>query len=242
MKIDVVRPTENFRGMSYSEWATIWSNWLFSEDPDTYDGSNILFLRGNVSYKPVDDSEEGGPRHIDLRGIYDRTGQNGERIFEGTSILIPVIVSMFSIGDIYEGIKLKTPQQLRYTANIDLDRGGPMWATIMRKGERHAYKIVNNIRDYRVATPLFKFIVPDNSLLMDKAEVPVRPGIYDAVTVGFFLLIKLLVPSTYRINFGGKGTGAYYTNSLYDITVQGKRRDTVKDESSSTVTFKQPWM
>ena len=53
MKIDVVRPTENFRGMSYSEWATIWSNWLFSEDPDTYDGGNILFLRGNVSYKPV---------------------------------------------------------------------------------------------------------------------------------------------------------------------------------------------
>jgi hypothetical protein len=36
MKIDVVRPTENFRGMSYSEWTTIWSNWLFSEDPDTY--------------------------------------------------------------------------------------------------------------------------------------------------------------------------------------------------------------
>ena len=166
----------------------------------------------------------------------------GKGSFEGTSILIPVIVSMFSMDDIYEGIKLKTPHQLRYTANIDIDRGGSMWATIMRKGERHAYKIVNNIRDYRVATPLFKFIIPDNSLLMDKADVPVRPGIYDAVTVGFFLLIKSLFPSTYRINFGGKGMGAYYTNSLYDITVQGKRRDTLKDESNPTVTFKQPWM
>lgn len=240
MRINIVRPTENFRGMSYSEWATVWSNWLLSEDPDTYDGSDVLFLRGNVNYKPLGDSEN-GPRHIDPRGIYNRTGQSRERIFEGTSILIPVIVSMFSIGDIYEGTKVKTPQQLRYITNIDTDRSGPMWATIMKKGERQAYRIVDNLKDYRVATPLFKLIVPESSLLRDKADVPIRPGIYDTVSVGFFLLIRSLTPSTYRINFGGNGVGGYYTNSLYDITVEGKRRDSLKDESNPAVTFNQPW-
>jgi hypothetical protein len=241
MRINVVRPNENFRGMSYSEWVTAWSNWLLSEDPDSYDGTDMLFLRGNVNYKSVGDSEA-EPRHIDPRGIYDRTGQSGERIFEGTSIFIPVIVSMFSIGDIYEGTKIKTPQQLRYITNIDTDRSGSMWATIMKKGERRAYKIVDNIKDYRVATPLFKLIVPENSFLMDKTDVPTKPGIYDTVSVGFFLLIRSLTPSTYRINFGGNGVGGYYTNSLYDISVEGKRRDSLKDESNPIITFKQPWI
>ena len=84
--------------MSYSEWLMTWCNWLFSEDPDTYDGGDIVFLRGNVDYLPVNDSGK-GPRFIDPEAIYDRTGQNGQIVFERTAILVPVIVGMLIEGD-----------------------------------------------------------------------------------------------------------------------------------------------
>jgi hypothetical protein len=241
VKIPVVKPTENFRGMSYSEWITVWCNWLLSEEVDTYDGEDMLFLRGNVNFRPVGDLE-GGPRHLAQIGMYDRTGRSGERIFEGTSLMIPVIVSMLSIGDVYEGTKMLTPQQLWYNTNIDAVRGGPFWASVMKKGGKRAYRIVENIKNYKMQTPLFKLIVPDNSKLMNKMDIPIRPGIYDTIAIGFFILIKSLPPSTYRINFGGQGIGEYFTNALYDIVVEGRRKNSLKDDSNRVVTFKHPWI
>lgn len=240
MKIPVVKPTENFRGMSYSEWAKVWCNWLLSEDPDTYSGGDMLFLRGNVNFKPVGNLKD-GPRHVAQRGIYDRTGNAGEKIFEGTSIMIAVIVSMLSIGDIYEGTKMRTPQQLWYYSNLDIDRSTSMWASIMKKEDKQPYRIVKDIKNHRVATPLFRLIVPDDSKLMNKIDIPIKPGHYDTVIVGFFILIKSLPPSVYRINFGGQ-IGEYYTNSLYDIVVHGRRRNSLKDDSNRVVTFRQPWV
>jgi hypothetical protein len=192
-----------------------------------------------LDYKPVDDLRE-GPHYVDPNGIYNRTGRNGETIFEGTSILVPVIVAMFITGELYEGIRLKTPEQLRYSANIEIRKSGPMWATIMKKGDHRSYRIVNNLKDYYVATPLFRLIVPENSLLMDKTDVPYLPGIYDMVAAGIFLLITSLPPSTYRINFGGK-SGAYHTNSVYDISIQGKRKETMRDLSNRNRILKQAW-
>ena len=216
--------------MSYSEWVMTWCNWLFSEDPDTYDGSDMLFLRGNVDYLPVNESGV-GPRFIDPRAIYDRTGQNGQTIFERTAILVPVMVAMLVRGELYEGRILRTPEQLRYNANLDIHKCGPVWATITKKGEAKSQQIVSNLKYYYVATPLFKLHVPKSSSLKDKADITYDPGIYDMIAAGIFLLIKSLPPSTYRINFGGIA-GAYHTDSLYDITIQGKRKETLKDTSA----------
>ena len=70
LKLDIVLPSENFRGISYGEWAAIWYQWLVSEDP-TYYGENILFLRGNINYKPIG-GNEGGPRYLDPKAVYYR--------------------------------------------------------------------------------------------------------------------------------------------------------------------------
>lgn len=195
-----------------------------------YDGSDMLFLRGNVDYLPVNESGV-GPRFIDPRAIYDRTGQNGQTIFERTAILVPVMVAMLVRGELYEGRILRTPEQLRYNANLDIHKCGPVWATITKKGEAKSQQIVSNLKYYYVATPLFKLHVPESSSLKDKADITYDPGIYDMVAAGIFLLIRSLPPSTYRINFGGI-TGAYHTDSLYDITIQGKRKETLKDVSA----------
>ena len=98
LKAHIVRPSENFLGMPYRAWVMTWCNWLFSEDPDTYDGGDIFFLRGNVNYLPVNDSGT-GPRFIDPNAIYDRTGKKCQTVFERTAILVPVRVGMLIVGE-----------------------------------------------------------------------------------------------------------------------------------------------
>jgi hypothetical protein len=227
LKFNVIQPSQNFRGMSYADWVAIWCNWLFSEDPDTYDGGDTLFLRGNLNYSSVD-TDQKGPRFIDPGGIFDRTGKYGQTIFEGTSIMIPVLVAMFIMGELYEGKRIKTADQLRRNANYEIDKSGPMWATILRKGDKTAFRFVDDLKKYRIATPIFKLIVPRKSRLRNKSDTRYLIGEHDMVAVGYFLLISSLPPNLYRINFGGR-TGPYYTNAVYDIAIQGKRNINIED-------------
>jgi hypothetical protein len=235
MSIDVVPPVENFRGMSYGDWAALWSKWLLSDEPDNYAGGDMLFLRGNVDYKPLG-IPTGGPRHSDPRGFYNRTGKKGEEIFEGTAIFFPVVNAQLNIGELYDGRLIRNEEDVRLVARKDIAEGGAMWANIMRKGEKKPTKIVKNLKDYRVESPLFRLVVSQKSRLRDRMESPLKPGIYDSVTVGYYVLIRTLPPSIYRIRFGGKGRGAYYTDSVYDISVRGKKkRDSVVDRSRRSI-------
>lgn len=223
MNIDVVRPNEIFGGMSYGEWAAEWNKWLFSEDPDTYDGGNILFLRGNVDYKPISKSRN-SPRHIDRRSVLDKTGSKAESIFEGIAIFVPVLTTVLFIGDNYEGKILRNDLDLRRFVNKDTDDTRKMWAAIKRKGDNDAHILVDNLEDYRFESPLFKLTVPKGSLLRERMEFTIKPGTYDAITAGYFIMIKSLPPSYYRINFGGEGMGIYATNAVYDIEVVQSQR------------------
>jgi|SRR5215203_1378689 len=237
MRLEIVSPNENFRGMSYGEWAVEWNKWLFSEDPDTYDGGNVLFLRGNVDYRSVG-NQPGSPRYVDPEAIYDKTGGNRENIIEGTAIFIPIITSILFLSDNYEGRIIKDEQELRYFINKDTDNTGEIWAAIKRKGEDRPIKLVKNLKQYRFESPLFKIEVPFNSLLRNKMEVPVKPGIYEGITAGYYIMIKSLSPSTYRLIFGGTGVGVYRTNSVYDIDVVKKEKERTKDTSNSIINSK----
>lgn len=232
MKIDVVPPGENFRGMSYGDWSAIWWNWLMSEDPDNHDGGDMLFLRGNVEYKHVG-GVTGTPSYSDPKGFYDRTGTRGEEIFEGTAIFFPVVIAMLIRGELYDGRLIKNEEEMRFAARKDIDEGGAMWANVTRKGEKKATKVVKNLKEFRVESPLFKLSVSKQSQLRNRMESSLEPGFYDSVTVGYYILLKPLPPSTYRIHFGGKGRSTYYTDSAYDITVKGKKRDSVIDKSGA---------
>jgi len=50
MKPSVLPYWQTFKGLSYGEWAAIWTNWFLSKDVDSYNGQDILFLRGHVNY------------------------------------------------------------------------------------------------------------------------------------------------------------------------------------------------
>jgi hypothetical protein len=236
MIIDIVQPNENFGGMSYGEWVAEWNKWLLSEEPDTYDGGNILFLRGNVDYKPISPSSN-SPRHIDRKAIYDRTGSKGETILDGIAIFVPVITTVLFIGDNYEGKILKNEQDLRHYVNKDTDDTRKMWAAIKRKGDKNASTLVRNLDEYRFESPLFKLRVPKGSLLRERMESTIKPGAYDAIAAGYFIMIRSLPPSFYRINFGGEGMGIYATNAVYDIEVI-QRKKPLRDASKTVLNSK----
>ena len=229
LQLNIVLPTETFRGMSYGDWIAAWHQWLLSDNP-SYNGEDILFLRGNVDYRPVGGKED-GPRYLDPKAVYDRTQDKGETIDERTSVLIAVLTSQYYIGEFYNGRKITSIPYLRYVANKDTN-GGSIWATLTKKGGKTT-KLVPDLKEYRFESPLYLLSVPKNSKLRTKMDYPPKPGNYHAITVGYFVLIKSLNIGTYRVKFGGSNGSAYHTNSIYDIYVLKKRKDNVIDKSGN---------
>ena len=236
---DILLPKENFIGMSYGEWAAEWWKWLLgSKNPDYSKGDPVLFLRGAYEYYI-----EGGNRNP--RSTHnDRTGDRKIEISEGTAIFFPVIQAEFNEGDSDPddgGKKITTEAEMRYLARRDIDEGGVMGATI-KKGNGTPTKIVDDLKHYRAESPLFKLVVSDKSPLKDYLEIAQKAGTFDAVTDGYWILIRSLPPSEvpYRIHFEAKGRGRYFNSGTYDIIVKpkqtSKQTSSVEDISDSLIT------
>jgi hypothetical protein len=231
MKLSVLQPSENFKGLSYGDWAAVWSNWFMSKEVDNYEGQDILFLRGHVEYEPISESE-GAMRYQDPDSFLDMTGNKGLKILEGTSIFIPITVSFNSIGGHYEGKLIENERDLRAAVNEDINNVRSMWATLKMNYSKKSSRIVPDLKLYRIESPLFKLTVPEDSTLNNLTEYPFKPGVHDAVTEGYFILLRKLPTSSYQFDFGAEGPGDYMTRSVYDITVYRHTRKLPKDVSA----------
>lgn len=239
MKIDVVPVHENFKGLSYGEWAAIWATWLMSEDPDRTARTDILFLRGNINYRPVNNIAD-GPRFLNTADYLDKTGKNGEIIDTYMAILIPVLTAQYSVGMVYEGKKIVSEHELRDAVNKDTDQSEMTWATIGKKGSRKGSRIVRDISNYRVESPFFKLSIPPSSKFNPRTEDHLKPGSYEAVVGGYFIIIQSLPLGKFQIRFGGRGRGGYGTDSLYDIEVRKRKRIIPKDMSGQNLSKVKP--
>jgi hypothetical protein len=237
MKLNVLHHSETYNGLSYGEWAAIWTNWFFSKEVDSYNGQGMLFLRGDVNYRPVSEVE-GAIRYQDPDSFLDMTGQKGLKILEGTCILIPVSVSVNAIGTHFEGKFIENEIELRIAVNRDVDNVRTLWATVSMEKSKKSIKLVPNLGLYRTESPLFRLTVPKDSTLNDVVDEPLKPGIYDAVAAGYFVLIRELAPLRYRIAFGSEGPGEYATRSVYDIVVFPDKRKRPLDISGSSRYYK----
>ena len=85
---DIVPPNQNFRGMSYGEWAGEWCNWLLGSKKPDYQrysrGNPVLFLRGAYDYYI-----EGGNRNPGGSPHSDRTGDRKNRDYRRDCYLFP---------------------------------------------------------------------------------------------------------------------------------------------------------
>jgi hypothetical protein len=224
---------ENFRGRSYGEWASEWWNWVLGENPDKYVPSDpLIFLRANndYEYKTSVDRRINTTRHLDMTG--DRT----ICIYEDTAIFFPVIEAELNEGDPNPEDLHKTLinlVEMRYLVRKDIEKCGPFGATI-KHGDGPRQKIVNNLLDFRAESPVFKLVVPENSFLKDKMEWAFKPGVFKAVTDGFWILIRSLPASEdrYQIHFEANAYGTFYS-ATYDILVKPKVRKICDDLSSN---------
>jgi hypothetical protein len=93
---------------------------------------------------------------------------------------------------------------------------------------------------YRFESPLFKLRVPKDSALNNLVDEPMKAGIYDAVAAEaeYFVSLRGLTPSTYRIAFGSEGPGEYATRSVYDVVVFPDKRKKPLDISGSSRYYK----
>jgi hypothetical protein len=233
VKPSILPHWRTFKGLSYGQWAAIWTNWFLSKDVDFYKGGDILFLRGHVNYKPVSEVKD-AIRYQDPDSWLDMTGQRQLKIFEGTAIFIPITVSYNAIGCKFEGEIIEDEIQLRNVVNVDVDHVRSLYATIKSNKSSKSVNLVPNLESYRVESPLFKLQVPRNSALNDLVDEPLTPGSYDAVTAGYFVLLKQLPPAYYNIVFGSEGPGDYSTRSVYDIAVYPDKRLRPVDRSGSS--------
>ena len=221
-----VPPGKTFKGLSYGDWVAIWSNWLISRDVDSYNGGDMLFLRGYIGYKAV--SEDGAMRYQDPDSVLDRTGDKKLNILKGTSVFVPATASIKSIGDLFEGHVIENEEDLRKVVNDDISDIRLIWARVKMNHSNESVKLVPNLRSYRIETPIFKLTVPEDSALNNRFDDPLKSGVYDTVVGGYFILLPDLAPSTYQIDFGCEGPGDYSTRGVYDIEVY---RDTRKEPS-----------
>jgi hypothetical protein len=180
---------------TYGEWlAECWRKCLSSNPDDTSGG--MLFLRASTAKGPL-----------------VMTGNNAVTISSDTSIFLPVITSEM---DQYDSPDLKTEVLLRAAANKDIIEGDPPSKIVATIDDE---AVVNNLREFRVGSPMFSLNTPTDSLLKDDLEVKEPVGTCEAVAFGYCLIIKSLPPreEPYSIKIKAKGRGSYEQDETYDI-------------------------
>jgi len=218
----ILKKSELFNGMSYSDLLREWLIWLHSDSP-TYTGyrGEICYLHGNISY--YYDSQTNYRKQADTfenraRNVKDKIFR-GDRIFSDTPIFVPIITAFYSVGETlaYEGRPLESIADCFYVCRRDIHEGGPMWFTIQKKGCPEID--LRNTACY--VESAFKMTVTKNSALKDYFEMPIAPNEYNTVTTGYVVLIRGLPKGEYRLRHGGVGRRAYSSDAVHDFIVEG---------------------
>ena len=171
----VLSPYHNFQGLTYGDLIVSWNNWLMSDDPDNLMVEDILFLRGNIGYHK-DPCSLYGPRAVKARA--------------GTAIFIPIISTLYRIGNLYDGDLITNEYGLRRAVFEHVNAAGPIWATIQNIGDpcQPGHRIVRNLAKFRFQTPIFDLRISERNPFLDKMDTPLTPGEYKAFAGGYFLL------------------------------------------------------
>jgi hypothetical protein len=226
-EVEIADPRYAFRGLTYGQWAAIRWNDVLSAQPDNYydPGRGMIFLRGAIdtAYHETDP----------IKRIYaGQTNESRIKISQDTAILVPVITTTVVKDDNYQGVILKDEISLRYSARLDTVNGGDLFARIKKKPDDTIYRLVDDLNNYIVESEFFPLLVDENAPYKDMMDGKFPPGPQYAVTVGVYVIISKLPEGTYRLEFGGKGVGKYFTHSIYDIEVS-KPKVKLNDISSN---------
>lgn len=186
----IVGPHENYNGLSYGDWSSIWWNWFVSDQ--TQFGS-VYFLRGNT----------------DKESDIIRTGNKSPIVYSDTAIFFPIICTITSrllFPDKSTHILRRKESAGRQRNPLDLS------ATIN-------HTRIPNLRKYYAESPEFILQVPQSSNLRLPFDPPLRVGKSPAVSAGYWLLLKPLPPGKYAIKFKGEHKDGFVSSGNYTVQV-----------------------
>lgn len=214
----VLSPGNNFRGMSYGDLVIRWTRWLLSAHVNNPKDGDFLFMRGNLGHHTEPDS-------------YYRSEKITVEV--GAAILIPIITTFFRIGDSYERGIIENEATLRRALDDHVGGAGPFWATIklLSFPGQPTKRIVGNLEDFRIESSPYLLDVSEKNPYLEQMDVIIKPGRATALAGGYFVLLKDLPPLHFSIRFGGKGFGNFFTDSVYEIVINEKISNAIKDIS-----------
>lgn len=201
----IIKTSENFKGLSYSDIITLWLRWLLSDNPDRDQWGNIFFMRGSVGF------------HKCNSFYFKSTAE----ISFGTAILVPIITTHFTMGERYGDDEITDEFNLRRAVREHVNSAGPFWATLeMNYRPPRIFKLVSDLESFRFESMVFELNISKKNPFLDKMDEPNYPGKHLAMVGGYFVLLHNLPPRSYRIRFGGYGMDGFYSESLYEINIK----------------------
>jgi hypothetical protein len=203
----IVKTSENYRGLSYSDIIIRWQRWLLSGKPDYHQYGDILFLRGSIGYHRSN----------------SKYFHSSVKIAQGVAILVPVVTTLYCLGDNYDGQIIKDEFYLRKAVREHVDAAGPFWATLSINDNK-VVRIARNLEKFRVESMLFELNISEQNPFLDRMDERVFPGDYTASVGGYFIILHDLPASSYKVRFGGYGMDKFFTESLYEIEITTRKR------------------
>jgi hypothetical protein len=166
-------------GSSYAEWTASFWKWLLEQPSNT---------------NPVNDQTgkncANNQSDPDVWFVAGTGGGSAERtctIPSGKAILVPIINVVCSYATDPE---LKTESELRSCAKQDQDNVRSV--ELILDGTK-----LEDLKDYRVQSPLFDVTLPDNNIFQGK------PGPTKAVSDGYWVLLQPLSPGKHELKYSG---------------------------------------
>jgi hypothetical protein len=186
----IVHPANNYKGLSYGDWAVIFWNWLLCDQPQ---GGSVHFLRGNVDVEPAVVVES-----------------NAEiKIFPDVGIFFPIICSIDT--QLASGSSnIRNDKRIRSAESQS--RPQLLEATVDDITIPH-------LEDYYAETPEFILRIAETNKMRKQIQPPIRHGKSTAISAGYWLLLRSLPLGIHRIRFKGIHKDGFETSGDYKLTV-----------------------
>ena len=203
----VVKPTENYHGRSYGDFAKEFMQWLVQYNPDNQSLKDVIFLRG-VDF-------EGYQGNLNHRFV--KIGNDALQVYSDQAIFCTVITSL--ADKVHHN--LDSPEKRRDYVNqlVQIGDNPPLRNQFSVDG------LHPNIdwNDFKVITEDFTVYVPEpipGKTLGQILDVPFNiPGPTECVVGGYFILLRPLPAGRHIITSFGNGDFDYRNQTFVELNV-----------------------
>lgn len=237
MSYEVLDPSKVHFGKTYSSLIEEWFNWFLTTDADKRISGQVVFLR-SVGI-PLEDnySESGKDQTVSSNFAEDpyfarpykndpnvRVGRDKLQICLNQCVLVPIIMAYAEASKPY----IDYGYMQEYNGlTIDAGSNPPEVNQLTIDGQAVVLPPGRNMRDFRIATPVFTAVVPEADYgrsVKDFLQMDLPTGHYPTMAEGYFVLIKFKAAKTYYLYSNATSGreiqgGSYFSEFLYEIQV-----------------------